>query len=550
MGFIKKHAVKISISIMIFILTVLSTYSIISYKGSNTSENNRIGTQFNGQMPAGGGPNNSDSNQPSNMQGQNSPNQQAPNFNQGSDNFSAPQNKDGQRKDNERPNGFGMQQGSSPSSSTKYSPIFIAYSIIFFIIFIVVFLLIRYKKTKISNESKGIIIAGLIIIGLLLRIYSGLLIDGHPFDIKIYQNWAASAANNLLKVYDGNSSVDYPPVYLYVLFVVGKIASVSTLSTYYPLLLKLPSIAADVLSAYFIYKVGKKHLSIENSLLLAAFYAFNPAVLINSTIWGQADSLFALFIILAMYYVSEDKLAKAAIFFAISVLMKPQGIIFLPLLLFVLIKKKSLKSFIQSAAAGILTAIIILLPFSVSKGFTWIFNLYIKEVGEYPYASNNAFNFYTLIGANHVKDSQTLFIFSYHTWGMLFIVLVTLLSGIIYIKSKDKSAIFIAALVQTVGVFNFSVGMHERYMFAAPILAVLAYVYSKDKRILALSVIFSIIVYLNTHIVLFEQFKGNNYMTNTFMVISLSLLNVLSFIYLIKIAVDKCIKNKILNNVT
>ncbi|WP_050993323.1 hypothetical protein [Clostridium arbusti] len=261
--------------------------------------------------------------------------------------------------------------------------------------------------------------------------------------------------------------------------------------------------------------------------------------MINSTIWGQADSLFTFIVILAVYFLSEERLVFSSVFFTLTVLMKPQGIILLPLVLFELIKKRNLESLIKCILPALITSLIIILPFSISNhNITWIFSLYKNTISEYPYASDNAFNFFSLIGANHVKDTTTMFILSYHNWGMIFIVLITILSGFIYIKSTNKSAIYIAALIQIVGVFNFSVGMHERYMFTATAMCILAYIYIKNRHLLVLTALFSLIIYINTHTTLFEQFNGVNIMPYNVVMIFTSLLNVLSFIYLIIISIQ------------
>ncbi|MDD3224384.1 MAG: hypothetical protein PHX70_06745 [Clostridium sp.] len=430
------------------------------------------------------------------------------------------------------------------NSQIKYAPSFIVYAVTFFALFIAVYLVIRCKKIKISNENEHIIIFGIVVSGILLRIFTGLLIDGQPFDINIYKKWATSAANNLLGVYSGNSSVDYPPIYIYVLFIVGKFASIAVLSKYIYLLLKMPSIIADIVSAYFIYKISKKHISTELSLMLGAFYMFNPAVIINSTIWGQTDSLFTLILIFAMYLLQENKIVFSTMFFTVLVLMKPQGIIFLPLLLFKYIIDKDIRTVLKSVSAGIITGIIIILPFSIRSGFVWIFRLYLKGVSEYPYATDNAFNFYSLIGANQVNYSTKFLLLNYNTWGTIAIVLVTIFAGFIYLKGNGGKTLFMSALIEIVGVFNFSMGMHERYMFTAVALAIFTFIYYKDKRLLILSSLFTVIIYINTQVSLFTQFNNISAIPYNFVTIFTSLLNVLSFIYLAITAVNLVIKRQ------
>ena len=322
----------------------------------------------------------------------------------------------------------GRMLGGITSAGTKYAPQLITYSIIFLVVFIAAYYLFIYKKVKIHPGHERLLIVTLLCVGLLLRISSSTLMDGHPFDINTFKSWATTAANNLFQVYANSRSSDYPPLYIYILFLIGKIASVPVMSPYFTLLLKLPSIVADIATSLLIYKLAGKYLSLEISILLSAFYIFNPAVFINSTMWGQVDSFFTFIVISAVYMLSENKIGFSSALFTAAVLMKPQGIIFLPVLFFELVRQKSFKSLLKVAVYALITAIVIILPFSLNKDVLWIFKLFSSTVAEYPYASVNAFNFFSLIGKNYTQDAATMFVFSYHSWGIIFIVMITAFS--------------------------------------------------------------------------------------------------------------------------
>jgi Gpi18-like mannosyltransferase len=91
---------------------------------------------------------------------------------------------------------------------------------------------------------------------------------------------------------------------------------------------------------------------------------------------------------------------------------------------------------------------------------------------------------------------------------MIFIVAVTLFSWFIYIKGRDSKYAPAAALILISGVFIFSSRMHERYLFPVVALAVIAYIYLKDKRFILLAGGFSITVFVNTYYVLFNNNSG------------------------------------------
>lgn len=435
--------------------------------------------------------------------------------------------------------GSGIQgMSGAMKASASYTPQIVAYAVVFLMLFLAAYYLVTKKKLKIQPNDAKLLILTLLGVGLLMRIPLALLIDGHPFDLNTFKNWSTTVAENFSQFYQGRNTSDYPPLYIYMLFLIGKIGSLSALSPYFTLLLKLPSIVADIATSFLIYKLAKKYLSVEISILLSAFYTFNPAILMNSTIWGQVDSFFTLIIVGAIVLLTEKKIGLASVLFSAAVLMKPQGIIFLPVLFFELIRQKSLKGWIKVFVSALVTAIVIVLPFSLNTNGLWIFKLFASTLGEYPYASVNAFNFFSLIGANFVKDAGILFIFSYHIWGLIAIVLITAFSWFLFINGNSQVYASAIALVLIDGVFTFSTRMHERYMFPAVALSILTFIYLKDKRLLLLAAGFSSTIYINTHFVLYETIKGINSIAYGPVLIVTSLLNVLLFVYLIKVIYD------------
>jgi Gpi18-like mannosyltransferase len=412
-------------------------------------------------------------------------------------------------------------------------------------LFMAAYYLFIYKKVTIRPENATNIVLALLCAGFLLRLSAATLMEGHPFDINIFKSWATAAARNFTGFYAGPGSSDYPPLYIYVLFLVGKAAGLPAISPYFTLLLKLPSIAADMVTAMLIYRLARKYLSPEMGVLTPALYIFNPAVVINSTFWGQVDSFFTLLVFGAVYMLAEKKMGCSAVLFTAAVLMKPQGIIFLPVLFFGLVKQRNWAVVLKSGALAMLMALVIILPFSPPGDVLWIFRLYAGTVGEYPYASVNAFNFFSLLGQNYAPDAATLAVFSYHAWGILFIAVVTAGAGFIYHKGNGSLYSSAAALLLIAGVFTFSTRMHERYLFPAVALSILAFIYLKDKRLLWLWAGFSATSYSNTHYVLFQAGSGINSAAFSPVPVITALLNVLLFVYLAKVLYDIAVRKRI-----
>lgn len=431
--------------------------------------------------------------------------------------------------------GMGGNSFGGASASRDYGTPLAWYAVVFAVLFIAAFYYTLRGKLQIKEHRKTMLVGLLLAIGLCLKIAAAPWISGYQSDINFFKTWATQAADSLSGFYQ-NSTSDYPPLYMYVLYLTGKIVTLPEAAPYFMPLIKLPSILADTATAYLLYKAARRYFSFETGLLIAAFYMFNPAVLINATFWGQVDSFFTLIVVSAIWLLCQRKYGWATAVLTLSVLMKPQGIIYVPVLFFALVRSGSLKSWLKAAGAGIVTLLIVVLPFSSGQSPLWLYNLYTGTVNEYPFASVNAYNLFALLGDNYTESSTTLAFFSYHTWGMIFIVLTTLFTGWMYLRSKNAAIAALGALLQIAGVFTLSSSMHERYLFPAAALALLAYTYWRDKRLLWLVFGFSTTIFLNTYAVYYGTLsRGSAY---NFTMFAASLLNLAMCVLLVKIMWD------------
>ena len=224
--------------------------------------------------------------------------------------------------------------------------------------------------------------------------------------------------------------------------------------------------------------------------------------------------------------------------------MKPQGIFFLPVLLFELIRQRSLKYFITVFTAGLGTMLVVAFPFALNQEPLWIFKLYLNTAGEYTSITMNAFNIFSLVGANFKDGSIIPFLLRYNTWGLIFSISVLLIAGWLYLKSKHEAAPIIAAIILNSGAFIFAPKMHERYMYPVIALLLIALIYLKSKRILLLLCGFSVTIFMNIHVLfyrmlMFDVVGAHMVGSEVYPVVFVfSLMNVLLFVYLIKTSRD------------
>lgn len=134
----------------------------------------------------------------------------------------------------------------------------------------------------------------------------------------------------------GTNISNYTPAYLYLLYLV----SVLLPTVYAVTAVKIPSMLFDFVCAWFVYRiVGVKHP--EGPLPLFAFFAvlFAPTIVLNSSMWGQADSIFTAMLVACVYFILRGRGTAASLAFGAAISLKLQAVFLLPLLLALCFKR-------------------------------------------------------------------------------------------------------------------------------------------------------------------------------------------------------------------
>ncbi len=345
--------------------------------------------------------------------------------------------------------------------------------------------------TQKNTDYKKIQVCIVFGLALVIRFIAGALIKGYETDMNCFQAWAEMVyKDGFAAFYPSEAFTDYPPGYVYILYVVGfirNLTGISTSSGLAYLLTKMPAILADMGIGYLLYRMARKKTGETGALIIAGIYLFFPAVIMDSTLWGQTDSVFTIFVLLMCWLISEKKLIPAYFVLAIGILIKPQTLIFTPVLLFGIVEQVILndfkwKRFFIHLGSG-LCAIGVIILGMVPYGFSYALSQYTETLGSYEYASVNAYNLWTLIGLNWMPQDTVVLGLTCHTWGTIGIIAAVVLSAFFFFKSKDRvSGYYYSAAIVIATVFVFSVRMHERYLYPIMALLLAAYVMRPKKE--------------------------------------------------------------------
>lgn len=332
------------------------------------------------------------------------------------------------------------------------------------------------KISKFIKETREIalILLSAFIFRLFLANFGTLQLDHGTFVA-----WANSLASNGFKTFYDDWS-DYLPGYLYVLWFLGKITSqVPNLQV---ILFKLPAIFADLATGYLIYRIIKEIKGLPAQAGIgwgtagALFYLFNPAIFANSSLWGQVDSLTALFSLFAVY-VFPVNYTLSAITLALGTLIKPQAAFILPAILYLFFKTKTrLTDLLAYCITGLLMFIAGFIPFNNTDNlWQFILDRLSASANQYPYGSVNAFSFWAIFGF-WKPDNINIWI------GMVVSIILIALVTLIILKKKIKNGEYLISCLSLLITFLFMTRMHERHLL--PVLAPLLIVASVNPILL------------------------------------------------------------------
>ncbi|HEX6977562.1 MAG TPA: hypothetical protein VF185_04415 [Patescibacteria group bacterium] len=236
------------------------------------------------------------------------------------------------------------------------------------------------------------------------------------------------------------------------------------------LLVKLPSVLADLGIGWLIYKYFKEKKMERRGFILSALWLFNPVILYNSAVWGQTDPIVNLLGLVSILFLMKRKLVLSMIFIVLSLLFKGSLSIFLPILFVVMIwQKYEVKEWVRAFAACAICVVGISIWFHPAFDLpVWLFNLYNQRIfpGEIGYLTANAFNFWWIVDPGKVLDSYIYFGLSAHIWGYLLVIGIVL-TLILWLKKHkfEEKYIFYALSLTALATFLFFTRIHERYLY-------------------------------------------------------------------------------------
>lgn len=160
----------------------------------------------------------------------------------------------------------------------------------------------------------------------------------------------------------------------------------STTSYLNPLLLlyKFPMILADLA---FLWLLPKFFTDLKKKRLALLFWSLNPVAIFVSSMMGQVDIIIALFITAGFYFYQKDRPFLSVFLIALSALIKPAGLILIPLLsLHHLTTHRKFTQALSLAFTGFGVYAFGILPYLSSTAYRH-YALFAEQIGKSTYAA-------------------------------------------------------------------------------------------------------------------------------------------------------------------
>jgi Gpi18-like mannosyltransferase len=270
------------------------------------------------------------------------------------------------------------------------------------------------------------------------------------------------------RIYDPGLPVDaYPPGSLYLLWLSGWIGKlIEPSANGFRVIVETPPLVADLFIGLTLYFAAWRDGRGMRALIIMMLFALNPALIFDTVVWGQSDSIVALPMIAAAILILMGRYRLGWSAAAIAMLAKPQAIAFAPPLGLWTLFNADLGECGWCAGAFFGTVAIGIMPYQLGHSWDWIINVY-KDLGtRFSEASVGAFNFMGLIGGMGTPDTDKVIGgVSYSALGLSLTCAVYLIASYLIWRARSARGAMLAIFVALFGFFMFAPRMHERYLY-------------------------------------------------------------------------------------
>lgn len=394
------------------------------------------------------------------------------------------------------------------------SDIIIAVFAAVFAVCMCVWLIVMLCKYADGGEVKnsGRIIALVIGLGVAFRLIFALTVRGYRADYAVFSDMILRlGTDGVGAYYKGNADgALYPAVYfIYLIF--GGLSNATGLSDHalgMQFMIKLPMIAADILTAFAVYKTADRYFGRGVALSLFAFVCVCPVFFIGSAVWTSPLVFTAMFVCWACYFLARKNYSATIGFGTAAMFSSKEGVYLFPVVCVFSIfhfvracknisasgaKGKELLSKDNRAAitvpaavaasfvAAYLIGLFMTADYSYNP-FTVIYELILYPLVSWTSFTYNGLSVYTLFGQNGAVRGAR---FPAWVFTCVFGAIVIAVVCAVYFSKRNRATLVMLAAYSLFTVQTYYPGSSAIGPECVLALLALSYALVRDKRLLA-----------------------------------------------------------------
>ncbi|QAR24793.1 hypothetical protein EQG56_03020 [Limosilactobacillus fermentum] len=263
------------------------------------------------------------------------------------------------------------------------------------------------------------------------------------------------------------------------------------LFTYLPLrnlyLYKALSVTFDIVfavySAKLIHRVKPKlNFLVPYTLILAL-----PTVILNSSAWGQADSIYTAWLMVALWYLMNHQNNRALIFFGVALAFKLQAILLLPFFFYVYWARRDYRHWYQFGWIPVTVYAMNLPGFLAGRSLLTPLTIYAGQTSDYKELALNIANFPKFLQL--AFPAAALDHYELLKQGLMVLTCLILLAGFWYLRRLDLTPqrFLVVATWSFWTCTMFLPSMHDRYSYF--VMVMLALVALLDCRMIVVALV-------------------------------------------------------------
>src|SRR5207247_175597 len=224
-------------------------------------------------------------------------------------------------------------------------------------------LLAMSTHTARDERRARLLLAGVIAVGVLIRLVA-VRAQGFTTDVGTFQAWAERLAQiGPGRFYEPGYFSDYPPAFLYVLWLLGAMFD----GEFLRLAVKAISIPADIAIAILAARTLWRTTGRASGIAAAAIWSLQPGPIFAGPYWGQVDAVGTLPLFGALLAAGSRRWWLAGVLAALAALVKPQfgiGLVVIGMAAaFEFIREARLRPAAEAIGAAVVTAYVVSVPF-------------------------------------------------------------------------------------------------------------------------------------------------------------------------------------------